>query len=189
MSVNWFVLNRAVHRDLGYFACALTIVYAISGIAVNHVADWNPNQSTTTEDVALGPLAAGSLDDLERQVVQKARLLPDEVKGRHRSGPDELRVFLDNGGEVKVDLPTGKGTITRIQPRRGLFELNVLHLNHLKGVWTYVADGYAVSLLFLGVSGLFMVSGKRGFFGRGKWFVLAGTVVPIVFVWVYHATR
>jgi len=30
---------RAIHRDVGYSAVGLTIVYAASGIAVNHVAD------------------------------------------------------------------------------------------------------------------------------------------------------
>ena len=32
---------RAIHRDLGYVAVGLTFVYAISGLAVNHVADWD----------------------------------------------------------------------------------------------------------------------------------------------------
>src|SRR5882724_7953122 len=36
---------RALHRDIGYFAVGLTIVYAISGLAVNHLKDWDPNFS------------------------------------------------------------------------------------------------------------------------------------------------
>ena len=34
---------RAIHRDVGYSAVGLTVVYAASGIAVNHLADWDPN--------------------------------------------------------------------------------------------------------------------------------------------------
>ena len=30
---------RAVHRDAGYFGVGLTLVYALSGLAVNHIAD------------------------------------------------------------------------------------------------------------------------------------------------------
>ena len=33
---------RWLHRELGFFAVGLTLVYAISGIAVNHVHHWDP---------------------------------------------------------------------------------------------------------------------------------------------------
>ena len=41
----WRYWNNVLHRDLGYLVVALTIIYAVSGIAVNHVHDWNPNYS------------------------------------------------------------------------------------------------------------------------------------------------
>src|SRR5688572_31795033 len=34
---------RALHRDLGYLAVGLTVMYALSGLAVNHIADWDPS--------------------------------------------------------------------------------------------------------------------------------------------------
>ena len=33
----------AWHRDLGYFFSSLIIIYCISGLALNHVDDWNPD--------------------------------------------------------------------------------------------------------------------------------------------------
>ncbi len=39
--------NRVIHRDLGYIAVGLTLIYAISGFVVNHVHDWNPNYEIT----------------------------------------------------------------------------------------------------------------------------------------------
>ena len=50
---------RAVHRDVGYASVGLTFVYALSGLAVNHVADWDPNftESTATHELG-GPLPA-----------------------------------------------------------------------------------------------------------------------------------
>ena len=33
----------SLHRDAGYLAVGLTIVYAVSGLAVNHVSDWDPS--------------------------------------------------------------------------------------------------------------------------------------------------
>ncbi|MFT6900575.1 MAG: hypothetical protein ACJAXS_000745 [Colwellia sp.] len=42
-SIDWFKLNRTLHRDIGYLCIGLAIVFAISGIALNHVGDWDPN--------------------------------------------------------------------------------------------------------------------------------------------------
>ncbi len=39
--------NRIVHRDLGFFFFGVIIIYAVSGIALNHLEDWNPNYIVT----------------------------------------------------------------------------------------------------------------------------------------------
>ena len=44
----------ATHRDIGYFFAGLTVLYAISGVAVNHIDDWNPNYVIRREVVAVG---------------------------------------------------------------------------------------------------------------------------------------
>ena len=41
--MNLAKFNRVTHRDIGYLIAGLTIIYAISGIALNHKHDWNPN--------------------------------------------------------------------------------------------------------------------------------------------------
>ncbi len=41
--MKWRRVVRVFHRDIGYVAAALTIIFSISGIAVNHIEDWNPN--------------------------------------------------------------------------------------------------------------------------------------------------
>lgn len=178
----WFRLNRSLHRDFGYFFAVLTILYAVSGLAVNHVDDWNPNYARETAAVDVGPLDVTDLDAAERRVVERLALDPAEVRGRHHTSPTELKVFLVEGGEVVVDPATGRGTIERVSRRWGLFEANALHLNRLKGVWTWVADAYALVLLYLAVGGLFMLRGKTGFAGRGKWLVAAGALVPVGFL-------
>jgi hypothetical protein len=183
-----FVLNRALHRDVGYFVSALAIIYAVSGLAVNHTADWNPSLDKTTTQLELGPLPT-DLDAAEKAVVQRAGIDPSRVRGRHRPAPDVFRVFLDEGSEAKVTLSTGKGTLVDVHRRNGLFEANALHLNHLKGVWTWVADVFAVALLFLAIGGLFMLKGRKGLTGRGKWFFAAGLLVPVAAVVWYHLTR
>jgi hypothetical protein len=43
--VHWRKLFRALHRDIGYVAVSLTLAYALSGLAVNHIDDWRPSTS------------------------------------------------------------------------------------------------------------------------------------------------
>lgn len=61
-------------------------------------------------------------------------------------------------------------------------DANSLFLNRHKGAWTVVADLYALVLLYLSVGGAFMLRGKTGLSGRGKWLVGLGALVPIGFL-------
>ena len=55
MAFKWRKWNRAVHRDFGYFFLGMTIIYALSGIAINHLKDWNPNYKITAEEIQVDP--------------------------------------------------------------------------------------------------------------------------------------
>jgi hypothetical protein len=83
-------------------------------------------------------------------------------------------------------MTTGHGTLKTLARRPVLFEVNSLHLNNLKGLWTYVADLFALALMFLAITGMTMMKGDRGLAGRGKWFVGAGLLIPIsAIVYIY----
>jgi hypothetical protein len=66
-----------------------------------------------------------------------------------------------------------------------LYELNQLHLNAPKGIWTYISDFFALSLIIIAITGMFVLKGKNGLVWRGIWFVGAGIAVPVAF-WVYY---
>jgi hypothetical protein len=175
---HWF---RVFHRDIGYAAVALILAYAISGLAVNHIEDWNPNYKFAQREVDIGPLS-GTLSEMETQVIDRLHLDRGAVRGRFQETEVTLRVFVDEGQEAKVDIRTGRGLLKTIAPRTGLFEVNALHLNNLKGVWTYVADLFAVALMILAITGMTMMKGDRGLWGRGKFFVAAGLAIPVGFI-------
>jgi uncharacterized protein len=175
----WF---RIVHRDVGYACVALTIAYALSGLAVNHIEDWNPNYTFDERAVDIGPLPAGSLVEQESYIVQRLALDRAKVRGHFQETEHELRVFLDEGQEARVDVRTGRGLLKSLSRRPVLFEVNALHLNNLKGAWTYVADVFAIALLVLALTGLVMMKGKHGLSGRGKYYVLGGLLVPVGFI-------
>jgi hypothetical protein len=178
----WRGLFRLVHRDLGYLSVALTLAYGLSGVAVNHLDDWNPNYRFATRQLDLGPLPPGSPAQLEAHVVTALALDRRRVRGHVQDSETVFRVFLRDGEEVLLDVTTGRGEHKTLARRPVLFQVNALHLNHLKGVWTYVADGFAIALMLLALTGMTMLKGAAGFWGRGKYFVGAGLLVPLGFI-------
>jgi len=120
-------------------------------------------------------------------VIERLRIDPRAVRGHFQENARELRVFLDAGQEARLDVTTGQGELKKVERRAVLFELNALHLNNLKGVWTYVADLFAVAMIFLALTGMVMMKGKHGLAGRGKWFVLGGLAIPVGFVVYMHS--
>ena len=171
-----------LHRDIGYVATALTLVYAISGVAVNHTHDWNPNYSIEREQRSFSPFAPTDRDAMVGRLV-KVLELPGPPNNAFRPAPHQVQLFYE-GWTVEADVHKGTAEVERPSNRFLLRDFNALHLNHPKGAWTWFADLYAVALAFLAISGLVMLKGKQGFLGRGKWFVLAGLAIPVVFLLV-----
>src|SRR5512144_790235 len=60
----WRLWLRAIHRDLGYFCVGLTFVYALSGLAVNHIADWEPQFRKINRELQLPLPLPGSAEPL-----------------------------------------------------------------------------------------------------------------------------
>ena len=170
---------RAIHRDVGYSAVGLTMVYASSGLAINHIAEWDPNFTHTTEVHALGKPLPEDDDDASKQVLA-ALGIREKPKEVYREG-DELEVLLD---ERTLHVTTSSGQVVDEARRSRPFLriANWLHYNRGKKAWTSFADAYAAALLFLALSGMFMLPGKKGLLGRGAVFVLLGAAIPIVYV-------
>ncbi|MFZ6183550.1 hypothetical protein [Nannocystis pusilla] len=178
--VRWRPWLRALHRDIGYVAVGLTFVYALSGLAVNHIADWDPNFDNyeARHQVAV-PLPEDDRAAADKVLAELA--LPRPPTEVYRSDARELSILLD-GSTLHVDLDSGVVLEDGQRPRLLLRVANWLHLNRGKKAWTYIADGYAVFLLFLAASGLFMLPGRKGLVGRGGVFVLLGIAVPVLYV-------
>ena len=178
----WRRWNNLLHRDLGYLGVALTVIYAISGIAVNHIHDWNPSYKILRTEQTIEPIPVSDRETMVALAVERLELgsLPNES---FRSAPDQLQLFYD-GWSVEIDATSGVALIDRSRERFLLRDFNRLHLNHPKGLWTWFADLYAGLLLFLAISGMFVLKGKKGLGGRGKWWVGAGLLVPLLFLMV-----
>jgi hypothetical protein len=170
---------RAIHRDVGYSAIGLTVVYAASGIAVNHLADWDPNFTHATRTHELGSRLPDDDEAASKQILA-ALAIHETPKEVYREG-DEIEVLLERR-TLHATAATGHVIDEGQQPRFFLRAANWLHLNRGKKAWSYFADAYAAALLFLALSGMFMLPGRKGLFGRGAVFMLLGASIPILYV-------
>jgi len=170
----------ATHRDVGYFLAGMTVIYAISGVAVNHVDDWNPNYVLRTETVDVGELAEGSRFELAGEVLSRMGVdeAPREVV---RMSSRQLKIFLE-GRTLTVAFPEGTVHDEVFRRRFVFFQTNYLHLNHGKGLWKWIADAYAVGLALLACTGIFIITGKKGLGGRGLVLLIIGLAIPLVYL-------
>ena len=167
----------ATHRDVGYFFAGLTVMYAVSGVAVNHIDDWNPNYVIRREVVDVGVLPFASAAETGAEVLRRMGVA-EQPRSMSRMGPDQLKIFFGSR-TLTVALPAGRVIDEHARRRFAFFEVNYLHLNHGKGFWTWFADAYAVGLLVLACTGIFIITGKKGLGGRGRWLLVAGLAIPI----------
>lgn len=182
--MKWRRLNNVLHRDVGYVLVGLTLVFGVSGLALNHAADWNPSYRRAKMTRQIKPLTA-----IEREAQVQEALpqlgITETPRNSFRPDPNTLQIFFKDN-TYAIDAPTGHVIIDQVRTRPVLFELNQMHLNTSKGLWTWIADVYAVALIFMAISGMFVLRGRLGITGRGAWFVAAGALVPVLY-WAFRA--
>ncbi len=183
--MKWRKLNRALHRDLGYLFFGLTIIYALSGIALNHLKDWNPNYIIKTRDIKMKSVELSS-DPQKEEILSWMEKYAEGEKYKNHYFPQEnqLKVFIDDGS-ILIDTQSGKATIETSKRRPFFHEFNYLHYNPKK-LWTWISDIYAVSLILLALTGLFILRGKQGIKGRGAWLTTIGILIPLIFLLFYY---
>ncbi len=167
---------RVIHRDLGILMVGISLVYAISGILLNHMNGKDPAYRTVEATLNFDKnLSKDALAD----AWNKKGDLP--TLKRVRGGNMSHQVLIDGGVGV-YDMQTGELNYEHHSKRPFVYWINKLHYNKVGG-WTIMADIFAISLIFFAVSGLFIVSRKHGIMGRGKWFLIAGLLIPILYIY------
>lgn len=181
--MHWHRLNVTLHRDVGYLAFGLTIVYGISGLAVNHRADWNPSVSSAKTTMVIAPVQGSRREAIVTDALVKLGI-SETPRSSFQPNPQTLLIFFENT-TYAIDLPTGTVIVDRNVPRPVLYEFNALHLNAPKRVWTVIADVYAAALILVACTGLFVLKGRRGITGRCAALTVTGALIPTIY-WVYH---
>ncbi|HKJ29696.1 MAG: PepSY-associated TM helix domain-containing protein [Desulfuromonadales bacterium] len=180
--MSWRRWNYLLHRDIGFLCIGLTLLYAISGVAVNHIQQWNPSYSVERVETNIGPVVGNPADAATALTILERLSEPGKLESSYRPDRNSLQLFVE-GRSITVDLPSGHVVHDRAIPRPVLREMNFLHLNHPKKAWTWFADLYAIALAFLAISGLFML--RRKTLRRGLVLTGVGVVVPVFFLILY----
>lgn len=179
--MNWRKINYILHRDIGFLCIGLTLLYAVSGVVVNHVShNFNPSYKIERSTKQISPVPSGTTPDMNLVHGILSELgETGEFKNVAMTSPGNMRIFVE-GNTIDVALKTGNVSMEKVERRPILFELNYLHLNKPKKSWTIAADIYAVLLGFLAISGLFMIRKKT--LKRGILLTTAGFAIPVFFL-------
>ena len=175
--------SRIIHRDVSYLFAGMILIYALSGILMNHRGDLNPHYSVSLQEIQV------DADLTDKAKVDKALVLtllePIGEAGNYTKHyfPKEgqMKVFLKGGSSLVVDTQTGAGVYESLERRPLLSDMVKLHYNPTKW-WTIFSDAFAVCLILITLTGLVMLKGPKGFWGRGGILFVIGVVIPVLFL-------
>ena len=170
----WF---RVIHRDLSFIFAGIIIVYAVSGIALNHKRDFNSDYRISRSEIMLkGDFPKEETLALLEQVGEENAYMK-----HYYFGDQQMKVFLKGGSSLEVDMNTGKALYESVKKRPILSAFNRLHYNPMRW-WTWFSDVFAVSLIIITITGLFMNKGNKGIIGRGGIEFIIGILIPVLFL-------
>jgi len=174
--------SRLLHRDIGFFFIGTSIIYGLSGIALNHMKDWNPNyyvnikEFVTELNLKKAPGVKENaiilVDDLTRKHDYKKHYYPDK---------NTIKIFISGGSSIVVNTETGEGYAEFLTKRHVFYQVNFLHYNP-NNWWKWFSDVFSGALIFLAITSFFMVRGKKGTWGTGGIYALAGIIIPLLFL-------
>ena len=175
--------SRNLHRELSFFFSGMLLIYAISGLVMNHRDTINPNYSVEQRSYVveepLPPSDRLTRDDVARLL---APLKEDDRYTKHYfPEPGVLKVFLKGGSSLTVRLADGAAYYEKLTRRPVLGAMTRLHYNPGRW-WTWFSDLFAVGLMVIVVSGLLLLKGPKGIRGRGGVELAAGIAIPLLFL-------
>jgi hypothetical protein len=134
-----------------------------------------------TRAITIDPAALAGDDQAVSQRALAELAIVETPRDVYRVSAKRLDITLEQS-TVHVNPETGAIAEEGQRPRPLLRDMNWLHLNRGKEAWTLFADLFAGGLIFLAVSGLFMLKGRQGVLGWRGLYVVAGFAIPVVYL-------
>ena len=157
--------SRIIHRDLSFFFAGMILIYAISGIVMNHRDSINPHYTVTRTEYKI-------TEDLSDKSKVNEKMILTLLEPLGEAG---------NFTSLVINTRTKDAVYEGVKRRPLISSMVQLHFNPGKW-WTWFADAFAVCLIIITVSGIVMIKGPKGLWGRGGIELVAGILIPILFL-------
>jgi hypothetical protein len=178
----WF---RVLHRDIGFFFIGSTLIYGLSGIALNHMRDWNPNYSVELSSFETDRrISKDSTSNASVLALLADYDLEDEYKKHYWPKANVMKVFLKGGSTVVLNTEEGYGEIELLKKRPVFYEVNYLHYNP-HAWWMWFSDIFAGALIFLAISSFFIIKGRHGATRKGGIYIALGFIIPLLLLYFF----
>lgn len=179
-----FKYSRIIHRNLSYFFAGIILIYAMSGLAMNHLKDFNPKYTINQREYIVEGSYPHKINSFNKEQITSllSEINEQENYARHYyPNNNTLKIFMKDGSSLSLDLRNGNATYESIKKRFFFSQITSLHYNPNRW-WTIFSDIFAISLIIITISGAIIVRGKNGFIGKGGLLFIAGILVPILFL-------
>lgn len=177
--------SRIIHRDVSFFFAGMMLIYAISGIVMNHRQSFNPNYSVERHSYMLNTAIPSQADISKEDVLKLLEPIGEAENYTKHYFPEEgqMKVFLKGGSNYWLNLKTQEVVYEKLTPRPILSALTKLHYNPGRW-WTYFADFFGIALILITITGIIMLKGNKGIWGRGGIELVIGLLIPLLFLYL-----
>lgn len=171
---------RILHRDISYIFSGMVIIYALSGIYMNHRDTINPHYAVSRTEVVITELPTAAEMDKGAVLALMEKVGVSERYTKHYFPKDnQLKVFLKGSSTLEADLQTGNVVYESLRRRPIISPMTTLHYNPGKW-WTWLSDIFAIALIVITITGLVMLKGNKGLIGRGGIELIIGIAIPVL---------
>lgn len=177
--------SRIIHRDLSFFFAGMVLIYAISGIVMNHRNTINPNYSVERKEYTISQTLPPQSGMKKEDVLKLLEPLGEVENYTKHYFPQEnrMKVFLKGGSNLLVDTSTRQAVYEKLTRRPLIGAMTRLHYNPGRW-WTHFADAFAGGLILITITGMVMLKGPKGLWGRGGIELAAGILIPLLFLFL-----
>lgn len=174
---------RKIHSHLSFFFVGIILVYAISGITMNHLKDFNPQYMISVTDYTANKKYLNKQKLVKSDVIELLKEVGEEANYTKHYYPNKttMKVFLKSGSSFTLNTETGEAKYEALVKRPFFSQLSFLHYNP-GSWWTIFSDIFAICLIIICITGIFITKGKYGLKGIGGIELMAGISIPILFL-------
>ncbi len=171
---------RNIHREASFFFAGMVIIYAMSGIFMNHRNSINPQFIIEHHEYTADAVPLSSQPTKEEVLKLIEPIGEAKNYTTHRLSGGNLTVYLKGGSNWSMDTTSRNVVYDHVAPRPVINSFVKLHYNPGRW-WTYFADLFAIGLIVITITGLIMIKGNQGLWGRGGIELIVGILIPILF--------